>query len=111
MGEDLLLLTAETYSFLALLAVLTVSAVFAGVYAISPTGAVATARAVLFHFFTPINQKDPHEHQNLDTTNRDKADCPHTWLVYPCQGPSHRNQAQEPVGYNLQDLLDRIHQP
>lgn len=109
MGQALLLLTAEVYALLALLAVLTVTAVFAGAYAISPTGAVATARAVLTLFFSPINQKDPHDHQNQDPTNRDKADCSYPWLIYPRH--SHRSQAQEPVGYNLQDLLDLLHHP
>lgn len=109
MGQALLLLTVEVYALLALLAVLTVTAVFAGAYAISPTGAVTTARTVLVLFFTPINQKDPYEHQNQDPTNRDKADCSHPWLIYPCN--SHRSQAQEPVGYDLQDLLDLLHHP
>lgn len=107
MGQALLLLTVEVYALLALLAVLTVTAVFAGAYTISPPFAVATGRAVLTIFFSPINQKDHHDHQNQDSANRDKADCSYPWLIYPCN--RHRSQAQEPVGYDLQDLLDLLH--
>lgn len=111
MGEDLLLLTAEAYSVVAVLAALTVSTVFAGAYTISPPFAVATARAVLTIFFSPINQKDHHDHQNRNHTNRYQADCPAPPPVHSHPQSHPRRHPQEPLGYNLQDLLDLLHHP
>lgn len=111
MGEALLLLTAEAYSVVAVLALLAVSTVFAGAYTISPPFAVATGRAVLTLFFSPINQKDHHDHQNQDPANRHQADCPAPPPLNPHPQSHPRRHTQEPLGYNLQNLLDLIHHP